>query len=281
MTQSSPGTVTRVYRGLPPGLFQPVFELRRRLLRGRAWEDGLGRAHRAAFRPLRVLQGPFAGTLLRDDRPRRDLPSPKHLGTYEIELADAVEALVAEQPRRVIVIGAAEGLYTVGLARRLPEAEHVAYEGLPLWRWRAERNARDNGVADRIDFRGFCDPNTLRRDLGDAAAARGTLIVCDCEGYEDELLRPDENPGLAHATILVELHPMFREGIEETIPARFAATHEIERIEQRERTLDDLPAELAGLDADTAMRAMRETRRGATPFLVMRPRRTGVTPADD
>ena len=53
---------------------------------------------------------------------------PKLLGIYERELAPYIERAVAWQPRLVVELGAAEGYYAVGMARRLPRAHVVAFE---------------------------------------------------------------------------------------------------------------------------------------------------------
>src|SRR4051812_19305855 len=63
----------------------------------------------------RVLQGPFAGMQYVTESYGSQLV-PKLLGSYENELHDLVEQIVAQRPKIVIDIGAAEGYYAVGLA---------------------------------------------------------------------------------------------------------------------------------------------------------------------
>ena len=41
-------------------------------------------------------------------------------------------------------------------------------------------------------------------------SSRRALVVCDCEGYELELLCPAMVPALAHADLLIEARPLGR-----------------------------------------------------------------------
>ena len=105
-----------------------------------------------------VVSGPFEGMRYPDHAFERvDLYAPKLLGAYEREIAPALERAIARGPAAAVVIGAAEGYYAIGLARRLPEAIVVAYEaddskvelldpervpalrGAPMAGWRSSR----------------------------------------------------------------------------------------------------------------------------------------------
>ena len=56
------------------------------------------------------------------------------------------------------------------------------------------------------------------------------LILCDIEGYEEELLDPQLVPRLQEATMVVEAHDQFRPDVITVLTERFRETHEIERI---------------------------------------------------
>lgn len=236
-TSSSPawstaGRVYRAYRSLPPfarvpfrALAKPrltAVELIARLTGGR-----------------RVAGGPFAGLEL--------LRSPKTppgflgylAGTYECELAHLIERLAARGYRTVVNVGAADGYYAVGLARRLPTARIVAFEGDTTLHRHLRRMAARNGVGDRIDLHGWCD----REDLAQAidAAASPTLLVVDVEGGEVGLLDPEHLPTLRRTDILVEVHENFSPGCMRLLLDRFSQTHHIEQVRGRTRTLEDLP----------------------------------------
>jgi hypothetical protein len=61
------------------------------------------------------------------------------------------------------------------------------------------------------------------------------------EGYEATLLDPAIVPELAAAWVLAELHEFIVAGIGPTIRGRFAGTHRITEIEQKDRTRADHP----------------------------------------
>ncbi|MEI9962769.1 MAG: hypothetical protein WDM76_17125 [Limisphaerales bacterium] len=56
---------------------------------------------------------------------------PKLLGIYERELAAQMEGICASRPGLIVDVGAAEGYYAIGLARRNPQAHIVAFEMEP------------------------------------------------------------------------------------------------------------------------------------------------------
>jgi len=210
----------------------------------------------------RVLSGPFRGLRYIGEAVGSILP-PKLLGTYESELYPQVEALVALAPDVVVNIGAGEGYYAVGLARRLPRARILAFEADARGRELTAHVATLNGVIDRVEVRGLCALDDLK------SALHGTtkpVVVIDVEGAEEILLDPAQVPGLARAAILVEVHDALVPGIGEVLLRRFAATHRHEEIWSQPRTARDLPGftRLAGLTPwrAQAIRAMDEQRGG-------------------
>src|SRR6185436_5046661 len=104
----------------------------------------------------RVLAGPFAG-MRYVDRSFGSVYWPKLLGTYELELHATLAALLARDFETVLVAGAAEGYYAVGMATRLPQARIVAWEANTEARTAVAELACLNGVGDRIELRGICD----------------------------------------------------------------------------------------------------------------------------
>ena len=119
-------------------------------------------------------------------------------------------------------MGAADGYYAVGLARRCPAATVHAFEADPGARELLARAAAANGVVIRIE--GAASPDDLRGLDGRA------LVVIDCEGCEATLLDPAQVPFLRTATIVAELHDFAVAGIGEKITGRFAATHDVTMI---------------------------------------------------
>ena len=148
------------------------------------------RVIRRIDRPAMVAQGPFRG-MRYVSLSFGSAWLPKLLGTYECELSPAVESICQARCDRILDIGAAEGYYAVGMALRNPGAQLVGFELSRAARSVLRKLARCNGVSGRIKLLGRCTPERLRATL--AGAAR-PAVICDCEGAEDELLRPDRVP---------------------------------------------------------------------------------------
>jgi Met-10+ like-protein len=184
-----------------------------------------------------VRQGPFAAMCyVRDSIGSAYLP--KLLGIYERELSPCVEAICAQQPSLIVDLGAGEGYYAVGLAKRIPSAQLIAFEMDPIGQHVVAKMAALNGVSERVEIRGKCEPRDLVDALGDEPQP---VVVCDVEGYEDQLLDPTAIPVLLRSTILVEMHEFVIPGITDKIQARFADSHVIERIWQESRSRTDFP----------------------------------------
>lgn len=220
------------YRKLPSGV--------RGLLRWFVvprWELAIALVMRAAQE--RVVAGPFQGmNIPLSGVSKRLLPSYV-LGSTELELRDLIERLIASNYSTIINVGAADGYYAVGFARRSPHSRVIAFEALPELQPIIERTARLNGVGNQIRILGLCDCDSLRAEL--AGAAGPVLIVVDIEGFETQLLELREVPELRFADILIETHDSFVPNCTETIAARFEQTHRIERFVAQPRTIADFP----------------------------------------
>ena len=190
----------------------------------------------------KVRLGPFAGMRYVSNS-IGSAYLPKLLGIYERELTQVMEAACARQPRLIVDIGAAEGYYAVGLALRNPQATVIAFEAEERGRAALQQMALLNGVANRLEIQGRCEPAGLQSAL---AQHKGALVICDVEGDEEHLLDPVVVPELKSATILAEMHDFIRPGITEEIQRRFAATHQSEQIWQQPRTRRDFPFQTIG-----------------------------------
>ena len=185
----------------------------------------------------RIAAGPFSGM----HYIRTSVGSayvPKLLGMYERELNDCVEQACARQFPLIIDIGAAEGYYAVGLARRNPHARVIAFEMEAKGRAALKEMAQLNNLADRVEIRGKCEMEDLRSAL---TGGSGAFVVCDAEGYEENILRPDLIPELSGTHLLVEMHDFLSAGISERMSARFAHTHRVKRIWQESRSRAEFP----------------------------------------
>jgi hypothetical protein len=224
-------------------------------------------------RPTRVLQGPFQGMRYIALAYCSEI-LPKVFGTYENELAPAIEAIYRSHCDRIVDVGAAEGYYAVGMALRNPEAQIVAFEINPSARHYLRRLTRCNDVSKQITIRCECTVDSLGEAL---SGAKRPAVICDCEGAESRLLDPDRIDSLRRALILVETHDGLQtrdgvlEGITTGLQKRFAHTHDSEVIASRARQRQDLPGEYAGLDDTDADEAMNEGRPWAQ-WLFLRPK---------
>jgi hypothetical protein len=174
-------------------------------------------------------------------------------GTYELELRSVLGRVIASRPSQVVDIGAAEGYYSLGLARALPSATVLSFDIDPLARQLCSAGAALNRLTN-VDVRGRIDPRELHRQL-----EQGAFVLSDCEGYEWELLDPALVPALRSATLLVELHEFCRPGVTSTILSRFSRTHALTLIDSLSRDRA-AAAHLPHLTAEEVDRALDEGR---------------------
>ncbi len=213
-----------------------------------------------------VRSGPFTGLCYPDwAMTTIDVYSNKVLGSYELELHDALEQLIAAQPSTVINLGLADGYYAIGLALRLPQASVIGYE-IEEWRVAQLRPiAEHNGVDIEVHIQA-ATPADLQ-----AMTGPDTLIICDIEGGEADLLDPVAAPALRSASILVETHDHRVPGVSDRLRAAFAPTHDIVQIDARPRYAEDFP-ETDFLPLVTRHLAVVELRGGPQSWLVLTPR---------
>jgi hypothetical protein len=186
----------------------------------------------------KIVGGPFAG-LNYGGEAICSAFYPKILGTYEMELLPIVSEILAGDVQTIIDIGAAEGYYACGFAKILPQSKVIAFEADLRGRYLLDRNISLNHLEDKVTAKGFCDTSSLNQELD--VARLPVLLICDAEGHEYELLRPDRVEKLRHCMILVELHEFLLPGITDMIKKRFAETHHIAEIQAQRRSREDYP----------------------------------------
>jgi hypothetical protein len=217
----------------------------------------------------KVFSGPFKDMEL-TPAVLKEVFCPVLAGTYEAELHNVVEGIIARNYKTILNIGCAFGYYSVGLARRMPQTQVLAFDIEPYEQGRCRDMAIANNVADRItigaEFRGedFAahDPAT-------------TLAIVDIEGAEMSLLDPAQYPSLRGMDMLVEMHDIYNAAISKTMIDRFAATHEIQFIYNKPKLFDY--SVIVGADQyieslDSMLMAW-ENRAGATPWAMIKARR--------
>ena len=215
---------------------------------------------------LRVAQGPFAGLKLSHESVGSEL-LPKMVGSYERELHEVIEEFIAGDYETLINIGSAEGFYAVGFAmrwKRLPRRV-LAFDVNPDALRITHQVAEWNSVADKVECCGKC----THESLGAVTRSR-TVVICDIEGDERDLLNPELAPGLRCCDFLVEVHDGRGESIiRRTLEERFAPSHECRAIQAVARTQKELGPLAARIPAPLATMAMDERRSNGFEWMVM------------
>ena len=216
----------------------------------------------AALGPV-VQSGPFHGMKLTPASYNEHL-GPFLLGTYEFQLHPWIAQIAGGQYSQMIDVGSSFGYYAVGLARLFPDIRMVAFDTDWWTRSACREMALENRTAN-VEVAGFCSPAWLDRNL-----TPSSLILCDCEGYEAELLTRSTSSSLSSATVIVETHDMIKPGVTEAICKRFAQSHQVATVVADLETVPIPPVDLSFLTAVEARSALREVR-GPQTWLLLTP----------
>ena len=194
------------------------------------------------------------------------------LGTYEQELHDIFYNWFDHDLQNLICIGAAEGYYAVGMAKRDPAINVIAYELDSYQRSQLAKVIRQNNVSN-ITVLKRCTQESLIETLSSVSSL--TYIICDIEGGEFELLDPVRVPALKEAVILVEIHEELVNGCEEVIRRRFVKSHKIFEVVNSIRKLIDFPSNFSALSTvlsdKTKLDLLNEGRASTMKWLIMEP----------
>ena len=214
-----------------------------------------------------VLQGPLKG-LDFIERSAEGCHIAKLIGCYEQPLQPYIIDAIASGFKNIVNIGCAEGYYAVGLARVLPGSISVACDTDPKAQAACLELAKKNGVEERVEVRG-----TFTHADFESLDASHSLIFCDIEGAEDQLLDPEKAPNLTRLNIIVESHECLVPGITDRLINRFEKSHTITRIDDNgSRTLKNPPDWFYKMSHLDQLLATWEWRSGPTPWLVMTPK---------
>jgi hypothetical protein len=214
-----------------------------------------------------VLQGPLAGMdfLLQS---AEGCHIAKLLGCYEQPLQLFIEQAISNTYSTILNIGCAEGYYAVGMARRMPSTQVLAFDLNPKAQDVCTALAKKNGVSDRVRVYAIFKPEDF-----ESYTNQKVLVLCDIEGAERELLNPEIAPALKGMDLIVESHECLISGITQTLIDRFKNTHQITLVQDNgQRQLKDAPQWFNNLAHLDQLLATWEWRSGATPWLVMKAR---------
>ncbi|MEM9444736.1 MAG: hypothetical protein AAGA18_05215 [Verrucomicrobiota bacterium] len=196
-----------------------------------------------------IQSGPFSGMKLLLDSSWSDGDlCPKIIGTFEQELHEEIYRVIDKKYKLIVNIGCAEGYYSVGFAKNMPDTTRVIAididkKALSI----CSKVAKANGVDSKISFKTGCSPESLKDIL---LKSDDVLLFLDCEGAERELLDPGVIPELRRVDFVVECHDFLGDKITSQLQARFKATHEITIITEQTRDpyAYDILKGLNGLD---------------------------------
>jgi len=181
---------------------------------------------RDALATKTVIAGSFEGMKYGTTRAFCSTLHPKLLGIYENELSGIISTALAKKYQTIVDVGAADGYYAVGFAYKDPEARVVAFEMDSRARTELAKLREINGVTDRVEVRGKCEPQDLLALEGN----RG-LMIMDCEGYEEQLLTSEVITHLKDWDFIIETHDGFSPEITTRLTTLFKTTHEVIPVE--------------------------------------------------
>lgn len=167
--------------------------------------------------------------------------SPKLIGTYERELHSIIEEIADNPYERIVDVGSAEGYYAVGLTYIYRKKGHknfkvYAYDINQKAQGALKKLALLNNVAEHIEIRTLCDHKELNSFMG-----KNTIVICDIEGSEIQLLNPSKSDNLYNVDMLVEVHDGEESYITDQLVDRFRKTHSINLIHFTSRTYKESP----------------------------------------
>jgi hypothetical protein len=147
-----------------------------------------------------VRHGPFAGMIYPTEAALDRHSIPKLLGTYELELHETIASIALRKYDCVIDIGSAEGYYAVGLARLL-RVPVFAFDPEPGEKQLCGRMAELNGVSNFVELAELFTAKQFSQFLD-----RRALVICDCEGFEEQLFTDATVPLTSTWDLIIELH---------------------------------------------------------------------------
>lgn len=223
------------------------------------------------FQNLTVLNGPFKGMRYPSMASVGSTIYPKLLGSYESELHNVFSEFSHNKYSEIIDVGCAEGYYAVGLAMNHIDSKVYAYDINKDARQNCLDMAKLNGVNESLYIRSAL----TSEGLGAFKFSNKGLIVCDCEGFENELFNASNIENIKNCDLIIELHDFKNIHISTHLKELFNATHTLESIysiDDVHKTLSyDFP-ELEQLSLEHKRIILSEKRITIMEWLICRPK---------
>lgn len=213
---------------------------------------------------FKVQGGPFEGMEFLD-QVSEGCYLPKLLGIYESEIHSFIDYIIEKKPDTILNIGCAEGYYSVGLKRLLPETEIFSFDTDINAQNKSKILAEKNNVD--INICGLFEIDLLK-NFND----KNVYLICDIEGDEINLFKPEKIHFFNKVTLCIELH--ISNGIHNInlIPDLFKNTHSVEIIWQRGKNSFFVPEEIYNLEHLDILLSSWEWRSYPTPWLIAKPK---------
>ncbi len=193
----------------------------------------------------------------------KEFLGPYLLGTYESELHPWIERTIDSGFKTFVDIGAKFGYYSVGIAKRCPETQSIAFD-TDSWARKAIRETANVNKVRNVEIRGFCDKSWLANSL-----PRNSFVLSDCEGYESVLFN-GVTDSLRTSTILIETHDHEVANTSVAIRKTFCDSHRIEEVVSGTPRVS--PVDLSFLEEKDQARVVDEARLSQS-WLLLTPQR--------
>lgn len=213
---------------------------------------------------LMVHQGPLSG-LEFIEQSSEGCHIAKLLGCYEQPLLPYIEEVINKSYNSIINIGCAEGYYAVGMALKMPETHFYAFDIDDASQVACAELAKKNRVQDQVDVFSNFKASDFERYRGGCS-----LILCDIEGAEVELLDPNTSNFIKDFDYIIELHEVEKPGLIDVFSERFSKTHNIQIVtDTGQRNLVGMPDWFLNLSHLDQLLSVWEWRAGPTPWMIL------------
>lgn len=192
------------------------------------------------------------------------------LGTYEAQVCAFLDRL--KSPNRTIVdIGAADGLYGIGLVAVGAYGRSICFEESEDYRRALEAHVEDLGISDKVTIYGRATAEVVKAVLEKSGTPLNDIVVlCDIEGgefdlFDDELLRI-----LRNTHVIIETHDfLLQEGARSStalgeLIGRAESHAQVSRIRDGLRYVRNIPLIDDWSDSDVWMMCMEGRKRMMT-----------------
>lgn len=200
------------------------------------------------------------------------------LGTYEPQVCAILDVLKSSE-RVLIDIGAADGLYGVGLVAVGAFGRSLCFEADET----RQRNLRELssrlGLADRVTVYGAAEAAAIKRAIADHSVdTQNAVVVCDIEGGEFDLFDASLLESLSDCHLIVETHDFLLKDVERSgtalqdLKLRAGQYFNVYEVKDGLRYVRDVPLLAEWSDAETWMMCVEGRKRMMT-WLYLTPRR--------